>query len=904
MTYVSGAAGSHQATRGDTGPQRRALGAAERRRWSSLVRQEDIDTVLASLLSAQLHGSVILGPRGVGKTTLARSVVRRLGEASHVVRLFGSGVPTEVPYAIFSVYLAKLNAQQTDSPAAVLAGLVEQILREARGRPIVVVLDELPGIDTLSMGVLMHLVLGRKAKLLVVARSAVDFPEDLVWMVKDGLMAQHRIGPFSRAEVRTLLVKALGGPVAESVVASLHAASAGNPLVLQALVHEYRDSGLLRSYDGIWVPFGRLDKVSDDILLELVEARLARESEAVRRSVEKFSLVNTVPLALAIEALGVDSLSCMEERGFLTVATDRHRTVAFAEPYIGEIVRNQLTTAQKAAYFVELSSVLTLDTEAMNMQERLTFAAWIHGAGMVMQPTMALAAAQAALHYFDPQLAIAYSAHVPAGHHLAVQAVQKRSRAHYVMANYVKAAEVLEEIEPAVLGKLSAADYASWTLDLAVALLWVPQRADRIAEVLADAEVRKQEAPAGEQKAAEKFLNLARFEVHVHRGEFSPVLDDLEAASRESGDREYRLNCACMLTMAWAATGREMDAVELSRAIDAESTAHNVVLRMNDWHLYGRIFALTWSGQWRSCEAVLRQAIEYSNDALHYRGGAMELALGVVYAFAGRRMQSADVLLTAAAQLEVRDTYKSLVLVYSALACVYAKLDEPEQAQKYLALADAATLHTAWINRTLSDYFQALARHALGDPAAPQLLVSTAKEDWCKGRPTPASTGLLGAIMAGSEQQYEFLEEASRRCQGPLAGIGILLARAHNEKAAKFALEAADAASALELPAIQQHANERALRLAKAAGEKRVVREAKSRLQTGTPEHSELAESVVVALTPRELQVARLAIRGMANREIASKIGVSVRTVEGHLYQVFAKLGITSRAELEKWVNL
>ena len=60
----------------------------------------------------------------------------------------------------------------------------------------------------------------------------------------------------------------------------------------------------------------------------------------------------------------------------------------------------------------------------------------------------------------------------------------------------------------------------------------------------------------------------------------------------------------------------------------------------------------------------------------------------------------------------------------------------------------------------------------------------------------------------------------------------------------------------------------------------------------------------MVPLTSRELQVARLAIRGLSNREIATKIGVSVRTVEGHLYQVFAKLGITSRQQLNGWTDL
>jgi DNA-binding NarL/FixJ family response regulator len=51
-------------------------------------------------------------------------------------------------------------------------------------------------------------------------------------------------------------------------------------------------------------------------------------------------------------------------------------------------------------------------------------------------------------------------------------------------------------------------------------------------------------------------------------------------------------------------------------------------------------------------------------------------------------------------------------------------------------------------------------------------------------------------------------------------------------------------------------------------------------------------------LTERERQIAVLAASGSSNRDIADELGVSVRTVEGHLYQVFMKLGVSSRAGL------
>jgi len=51
-------------------------------------------------------------------------------------------------------------------------------------------------------------------------------------------------------------------------------------------------------------------------------------------------------------------------------------------------------------------------------------------------------------------------------------------------------------------------------------------------------------------------------------------------------------------------------------------------------------------------------------------------------------------------------------------------------------------------------------------------------------------------------------------------------------------------------------------------------------------------------LSPQELQIAQLAAEGLSNREIGEHLYLSHRTIESHLYRLFPKLGVTSRAQL------
>jgi DNA-binding CsgD family transcriptional regulator len=95
-----------------------------------------------------------------------------------------------------------------------------------------------------------------------------------------------------------------------------------------------------------------------------------------------------------------------------------------------------------------------------------------------------------------------------------------------------------------------------------------------------------------------------------------------------------------------------------------------------------------------------------------------------------------------------------------------------------------------------------------------------------------------------------------------------------------------EAAETFEALGLLQYA-ERARRELRASGER-----VRSRVPGGWAQ-----------LSPQELQIAQLAAEGLSNREIGEQLYLSHRTVESHLYRLFPKLGVTSRAQLRDALN-
>ncbi|MGY4920428.1 ATP-binding protein [Streptomyces sp. 900116325] len=75
--------------------------------------------------------------------------------------------------------------------------------------------------------------------------------------------------------------------------------------------------------------------------------------------------------------------------------------------------------------------------------------------------------------------------------------------------------------------------------------------------------------------------------------------------------------------------------------------------------------------------------------------------------------------------------------------------------------------------------------------------------------------------------------------------------------------------------------------------------------EKGTPEKAQADQpefGALPALTRRELQIAKLLAEGLSNKEIAARLVISPRTVEGHVEHILTKLSFTSRAQIAGWI--
>jgi DNA-binding NarL/FixJ family response regulator len=139
--------------------------------------------------------------------------------------------------------------------------------------------------------------------------------------------------------------------------------------------------------------------------------------------------------------------------------------------------------------------------------------------------------------------------------------------------------------------------------------------------------------------------------------------------------------------------------------------------------------------------------------------------------------------------------------------------------------------------------------------------------------------------------------EATRQIKAVAPGIAILVLTAYDSEQYVFAfLEAGAAGYLLKDISVEELVN--AIRAV--YGGESILHPAIARKvinHFSKPDSRQTTDDLLEQLTEREVEVLRLAAKGMSNRDISRELSISVRTVQTHLSNVFNKLGVGSRTE-------
>ncbi len=855
-------------------------------------------------------GVVITGDRGVGKTQVGRAAVAGFGPDVYTLQLRSSGPGSATPYGCLAFTLARLPQSSLGSPTAILHGITSLIRDDAAGRKCVILLDNAGALDELSTGVLLNLVQTRTARLVATVQRTTDLPPDFYWLITSGQLAEVRLANLTEVETLEVLQAALGHRVSSALASQLHNLVGGSPTLLQAVVSEQIERGNLVLSGSVWTLVDEVVLDGRTALEDIVRARYARETPVARELIEVLSCARTLPLARLARMYSPGVIADMEDAGQIVVDRTGRHLVSLGDRYLGDIVRNWLSVERRLELRDKVPGHQQDELNELTVEDLLAYAAWTHDCDAPLAPAHAVAAAGAAVKLFDPKFALKCAGSLSPKDPEWTEGQLQKSAAYLQLGLPLQAMAALDDVSEAQLGALGAEAYAELIAAKADCMAWLQDRTGEVPELLRQARLRLElagelpaESPQGLTRAR-LCLDLCEFNYLSFVGDYAPMMDRLSAAATsdmDDVDPVHRLRSGIILMEALCMTGKEVDARRLMREIGGQLGEWSNVPRIRENYAWRSFNVLLLSGYWRQSIDMLKDASGRAGHGLHSGSAPTDLAVGLAYVYAGRGYMALDPLLAAIAQLEVRASLHSLRQAYAATAFAYAQTGNSVQATVYLDRARSADGPARFAVRSSADFCMDMASRWLGDPEAKDRLVHAAEEHYRAGRYTLAGIFMLGATVNGTTKDFQFLEDIAALRQGPLAELSRTIAVGSRKKDATIMLEAASQAAAMELDAVQARCAALAFDFAKAAGLSGKASAAHAILEglaDSLPALPIIPRNKGPLLTDRERQIATLAGNGVSNKDIALAIGISVRTVEGHLYQVFTKLGVSSRSDL------
>src|SRR6478735_9338005 len=163
--------------------------------WSVPQHVDALEQLHAALADSHRAGAVVLGPDGIGKSTLARLAAEYYASAhpSAVVhRIIGTPTERKVPFGAFSHLI---DISDIGKPAALLRAARQSLRAEDED---VLIVDDANQLDPLSATLVYQLALAGETKMIVTARADTA-PQAVRALWEDDLIRRIDIGTASAA---------------------------------------------------------------------------------------------------------------------------------------------------------------------------------------------------------------------------------------------------------------------------------------------------------------------------------------------------------------------------------------------------------------------------------------------------------------------------------------------------------------------------------------------------------------------------------------------------------------------------------------------------------------------------------------------------------------------------------
>ncbi|MDG3015627.1 helix-turn-helix transcriptional regulator [Speluncibacter jeojiensis] len=852
-------------------------------RWPTVGRAAQFEQVSAILDATDGPcGVVLAGAAGVGKTTLARAVVQAwTGRSTWVAGTASAG---SVPLGAFAHLVEPPPGLE---PAAVLRAARTALVG---GGPMAIGVDDAHLLDRLSATLLHQLAATRSVRLVATVPWSATAPDAVTALWKDQLLTRIDLAPFDAGQTRQLLEAVLGGDLEDITVDRIHRLAGGNPLYLRQLIEGALRAGRLAEVGGVWQLRGQ--PVITPQLGALVGGRLDALPAPQRRVVDLVALHDPLPLPAAVALAGREAVEAVERADLVALrAGAGGPVVAPAHPMYGEVARARLGAAAARRLRGELVGRLAA-AGSTRVSDRLQLAALALDSDTPPHTDEMLSAARDALRLGELELA------------------ERLARA-------AMDADAGFEAVPLLANSLVWQGRADEAEQLLAAVDWesLPEN-QRVAWLL--------------PRVGNLFWMLGRV------GEADAILNQVRATLTSGSAIDVTRAVSSMFVLH---TGAPVRAIELAGEVLDSQSGRTARL----WALVGLVLAGARTGHFEEVDAVARNGIEQviGSDYGYIRLGvarAQILTRIMRFDLPGAERLARDIVEGAEQQQPARalgGVQLGLVamrhgkldlaldeLRQSAAALAGAGFSWEFEATVGLCQAYAATGRVDEAERAL-----ARARELEGESTqlfAPELAVAQAWVYAARGNVAAAVEAARGAAevadRAGQRAvavlaAHLAVRFGDRAAAGRLARLaaGLDVEYARLVVAHARAVEASDAAAlesisrTMESGGALLEAAETAARAAvihRRAGRHRREWAAAARARALTDRCGGANTPALVEaqhplpLTARELEIASMVARGMSNREIADRLVVSVRTVEGHIYHSCTKLDVADRAEL------